>query len=223
MNREVKNMNSYLLKLGSNMSDIRNSLSYTQEEFANLLGISRPTVIKIEQDPTKMTKNIAMALFTGTEAVIEENKYKLSTIDPNNYANAENAIKLISTVGSSAAILSTGTLLASIATLPIMGLSGILLGATSFAALSGFINKRKKNSKVTKETEGELVENAQKSIDIDKLKELWDVQTANKILNAAKDSINKKEKECLLYFELEEWNSRIFMKKINDGEIDPRT
>lgn len=213
-------MNSYLLKLGSNMPDIRNSLSYTQEEFANLLGVSRPTIIKIEQDPTKMTKNIALALFTGTEAIVEENKYKLSDIDPNNYANAESAIKLIARIGSSAAILSTGTLLASIAALPIMGLSGILLGASSFAAISGFINKKKKNSKVTKETQGELVENTRKSIDLDKLNELWNVQTANKILNAAKDSIYKKEKECLSYFELEEWNSRIFLKKINDGEID---
>ncbi|OHX51663.1 helix-turn-helix domain-containing protein [Planococcus faecalis] len=213
-------MNSYLLKLGSNMSDIRNSLSFTQEEFANLLGVSRPTIIKIEQDPTKMTKNIAMALFTGTEAIVEENKYKLSDIDPNNYANAESAVKLIAKIGSSAAILSTGTLIASFAAIPIMGLSSILLGASSFAALSGFINKKKKNSKVTKDTEGELVEKARKSIDLDKLNELWNAQTANKILNAAKDSIYKKEKECLLYFELEEWSSRIFLKKINDGEID---
>lgn len=212
-------MNGYLLELGSNMSDIRNSLSYTQEEFANLLGVSRPTIIKIEQDPTKMTKNIAMALFVGTEAIIEENKYRLMNINPENYADAESAIKLISNVSSSAAILSTGTLLASIAALPIMGLSGILLGATSFAALSGFINKRKKHSKATKETEGDLAKIAQKNIDLDKLKELWDVQTANKILNAAKESINKKEKECLAYFDLEEWNSRLFLKKINEGEI----
>lgn len=213
-------MNHYLLKLGSNFSDLRNTLSYTQEEFAKLLGVSRPTIIKIEQDPTKMTKNTALALFTGIQAIIEENIYSLKSIDPTNYQTADSAIKLIAKVGSSAAILSTGTLLTSIATIPVAGMSGILLGATSFAALSGFINKRKKKSKDAKEDESKLIENVQKSIDLDKLKDLWNAQTADKILNAAKDSILKKEKECLALFELEEWNSRIFLEKINEGEID---
>lgn len=213
-------MNHYLLKLGSNLSDLRNTLSYTQEEFANLLGVSRPTIIKIEQDPTKMTKNFALALFTGVQAIIEENTYNLKSIDPTHYSTADSAIKLIAKVGSSAPILSTGTLLTAIATIPVAGISGILLGATSFAALSGFINKRKKKSKNPIEDEAKLMENVQKSIDLDKLKDLWNAQTADKILNAAKDSILKKEKECLALFELEEWNSRIFLEKINEAEID---
>lgn len=213
-------MNRYLLKLGSNLSDIRNTLSYTQEEFANLLGVSRPTIIKIEQDPTKMTKSVALALFTGVQGVLKENEYNLKSIDPTKYQTADSAIRLIAKVGSSAAILSTGTLLTSIATLPIAGLSGILLGATSFTALRGVINKKRKKAKEVKEDEGILMESVQKSIDFDKLKDFWNVQTADKILGAAKESIQKKEKECMVLFELEEWNSRIFLKKINEGEIE---
>lgn len=213
-------MNRYLLKLGSNLSDIRNTLSYTQEEFANLLGVSRPTIIKIEQDPTKMTKSVALALFTGVQGVLEENEYNLKSIDPTKYQTADSAVRLIAKVGSSAAILSTGTLLTAIATLPIAGLSGILLGATSFTALSGFINKKRKQAKEGKEDEVILKENVQKSIDFNKLKDFWNVQTADKIVGAAKESIQKKAKECLAFFELEEWNSRIFLKKINEGEIE---
>ncbi|OXS74244.1 helix-turn-helix domain-containing protein [Domibacillus enclensis] len=209
-------MNRYLLELGSNISNIRNCLSFTQEEFAQALGISRPTVIKIEQDPTKMTKNIALAMFVAVQAEIETNKQALDSMKTSDYANPEKAIKLISGVASGATMVSSGALTVGIASLPLAGLIGL---GTAMSTVGNVLNKLKKNKKSEEESNEELKQ-LQKKIDIESLKGLWNEQTAEKIINMAKENLIKKEKECLACFDLERWSNKEYVERIIEGSVE---
>ena len=78
-------MNQYLVILGTNIPEIRNVMNLTQEELANMMGVSRPTIVKLEQDPSKLSKALAYALFGSVTFEIKkknktDSKYRLFKI-----------------------------------------------------------------------------------------------------------------------------------------------
>lgn len=49
-------MNYFVQGLGSQISEIRNLLGWTQKDLAKKIGISRSSIVKIENDPANMKK-----------------------------------------------------------------------------------------------------------------------------------------------------------------------
>lgn len=74
-------MNTYLFHLGCQLVEIRRLLNWTQDDLAKRVGVSRPVIVNIENDPEKMTKNIALAMFVNIKGELQIRKSKLSTID----------------------------------------------------------------------------------------------------------------------------------------------
>ena len=101
-------MNNYLLSLGSSFTDIRQILNLTQEDLANLIGVSRPTIVKIEQDPSRLTRTVAYAFFISVSYELQKRKIEVEKIDPEKYKTPEamdafvNAIKRASFLTSGA-------------------------------------------------------------------------------------------------------------------------
>lgn len=56
-------MNRYLLTLGARLPHIRKELGLTQQEMADLVGVSRITIHKMEKDPMMMTQLFAQSMF----------------------------------------------------------------------------------------------------------------------------------------------------------------
>lgn len=212
-------MNSYLIEVGSNIDVMRKSMGMTQDEFANLLGVSRPTLTKIEQDPTKLTKNVALSLFVALQAEFEANKYRVNQIDPSEFNEVKDTVRFLTLVGSSTPILTKSLFVASLSSLGIPGLASIFLAGFSLAKLSGLIPKKQNRSQKLKDSKDLTFEQVNKEIDLDETKLHWNEDVAEKVLEKAIGSITEKEKECLKYLGLEEWNSRVFVEKIETGNL----
>lgn len=56
-------MNSMLTRMATNLPKTRQELGWTQADLAKRTGISRPVVVAVEKDPSKMTKTYALAIF----------------------------------------------------------------------------------------------------------------------------------------------------------------
>ena len=76
-------MNYYITGLGSQISEIRNLLGWTQEDLAEKIGISRSSIVKIENDPTSMKKYIAFSLYLVVTDEVKRRKNEAKRIDFN--------------------------------------------------------------------------------------------------------------------------------------------
>jgi DNA-binding XRE family transcriptional regulator len=76
-------MNYYITGLGSQISEIRNILGWTQEDLAKKIGISRSSIVKIENDPTNMKKYIAYSLYLVVTDEVKRRKNEAKGIDFN--------------------------------------------------------------------------------------------------------------------------------------------
>jgi DNA-binding XRE family transcriptional regulator len=76
-------MNYYITGLGSQISEIRNILGWTQEDLAKKIGISRSSIVKIENDPTNMKKYIAYSLYLVVTDEVKRKKSEFKKIDFN--------------------------------------------------------------------------------------------------------------------------------------------
>ncbi|MFW6029724.1 MAG: helix-turn-helix transcriptional regulator [Halanaerobiales bacterium] len=124
-------MEDYLFKLGSHFKEIRNLLDWTQEDIASKIGVSRNTIVNIEQNPFNMKKTIAYSLYMIVYKEINERKKELDNIDFSNWDknNREDIIKKFTKVGLTGAALSSSIL---------FPVTGAILG--SIAVTSSFLN-----------------------------------------------------------------------------------
>lgn len=77
-------MDKYLYHLGSKVVEIRKLLHFTQEDFSKLIGISRPTLINIEREPSRLTKTIGLAFVSSLFYEIrrrQEESYNVNYVD----------------------------------------------------------------------------------------------------------------------------------------------
>jgi len=70
-------MNNYLLRLGWKLVEIRGVLNWTQDELAKRIGVSRPVIVKIEKDASRMSKNIVLAMFVAIKGELQIRKRKI--------------------------------------------------------------------------------------------------------------------------------------------------
>lgn len=72
-------MNTYLIMLAGQVEKIRKIMDWTQADLCAAIGISRPVLSKIENDPTKLSKTVALALFTALFGELEKRRLHLMT------------------------------------------------------------------------------------------------------------------------------------------------
>ncbi|PPD50711.1 MAG: hypothetical protein CTY12_09270 [Methylotenera sp.] len=207
--------NKFLIELGIHLPEIRNQFSLTQEEFSSLLGISRPTLIKIEQDPTRLTKTIAMTLYVAVQYLIEKDKVMLNNLKPENYEKVDSVPQLLQTIASTTSISSSSILGGTIGVL-----GGKVLSNVSMSSIGSFLGKIKKKS--TSEDSGALEHSSLKSellksIDFEALSKVWDNKSASALIENNLSAVNKKEKNCLQFFNLESWNVIEFMNQLEES------
>lgn len=124
--------NSYITELGMHFKDIRNLMNWTQKDIADKLGISRNTVINIEQNPTTMKKTIAYSLYLVVITELDKRKDRAENIDYSKI-NTDDKEEIKSTfykLGLTGTLLSSGILLPALVTI-LGGAVGGLLGIFS--------------------------------------------------------------------------------------------
>ncbi|MHC0037738.1 helix-turn-helix domain-containing protein [Pseudoneobacillus sp. C159] len=185
-------MNSYLLMLGSSIPEIRLILGLSQDELANMIGISRPTVIKIEQDPSKLTKTFAFALFVVVANELKKRTRKLEEIRINDDMDGAEVVSYVmneiykvhhpswpSTIGDA-------------------------IGGTAGAIIATMLKSLAKNKSTT--------------YSVSKQKILWDQEMTKKTLDSVKKTFSEEKTRILNFFQITDFNIEQFVKKVEDGE-----
>lgn len=194
-------MNNYLLLLGSNVSEIRQILNLSQEELANKLGISRPTIVKLEQDPSRFTKTLALALFMVVSYEISKRIRNLSNINPKDYKDPENFDKLVKTLTLSSA-LSTGAITS--AAVASLGRGMPKIGAI-VAGISALYMLKSKKSKANESRETPTAEN-------------WNEEQGKKLITEIKNVLLADQNKLLKCFNLNSFSIEEFIKAIDTAE-----
>ena len=144
-------MNYFVQGLGSQVSEIRNILGWTQEDLAEKIGISRSSIVKIENDPTSMKKYIAFSLYLIVTDEVKRRKNEAKRIDFNKKTE-EIVEQLKDKVGISSKLVSSSVLY--------RGLGGALAGM----AINLFKDKK---SNLEKDKIKEITDKTIKKIEVE--------------------------------------------------------
>ena len=190
-------MNGYLFYIGSNMAEVRRVMNLTQEELSGLMGVSRPTVIKLEQDPSKMTKALGFALFGAVVIEMQARKRRVEKISPYEYRSAERIGSFVEDVREASGISISG--LGKIAT---VGLGKLVPGIGSLLS-----EGLKKGWKPLKDY---ALVNLKENVH-------WDEEKAAQIIIAVKKMLTAGEKRLLECFKLEALTLEQFGEELEKG------
>lgn len=190
-------MNNYLLLLGSNVAEVRQILNLTQEDLAHKMGVSRPTIVKLEQDPSRLTKTLAFAFFVAVSYEMKTRIKNVKNLDPKDYKNPEKIKSFIDAIKGTS-LLPIGTL-ATAATLSLGGLiPGIGAAIVASAGATGILKALKKKS-----PEAELK---------------WDEEKAKKIIEEVQNKLIEDQKRVVGCFQLNALEIEQFVERIEEGE-----
>ena len=85
-------MNPFLYNLGVNLKQIRELLGLTQVILAEKSGISKPTIVAIEGEPSRLSRAQALALLFVITSELDKRESAAKTIDYSNIASAAAAL-----------------------------------------------------------------------------------------------------------------------------------
>jgi DNA-binding XRE family transcriptional regulator len=191
-------MNGYLLMLGGNFPEIRKILNLTQEDLANKMGLSRPTIVKIEQDPSKLTKTISFAFFVSVTYEINKRIREIGNIKPQDYANLENLDGFIARLGSSSYI--SGGALASLTTLVIGPIVPEIRKMITKGIREGWDSFKKDSLHPLN----------------DGIK--WSADKPQKVIDAVQKKLLEDQKKILLCFQIHSLDIEEFVAKVEEGD-----
>ena len=194
-------MNNYLIMLGSNFPDIRQLLNLTQEDLANKMGVSRPTIVKIEQDPSRLTKTLAFAFFVSISYEIKKRIKEVKEINPSAYKSPDSLNTYIKVI-SGTSLLSAGTIAATATRNLGAVLPGIGVAIATAAGIKWGLKALKGN--VKNEVEQKIK---------------WDEEKAKKVLEEVQKKLLEDKTRLLSYLELSSLDISQFVEKINNNEI----
>lgn len=197
-------MNYYLMMLGSNFTEIRQLLNLTQEDLANKIGVSRPTIVKIEQDPSRLTKTLAFAFFIAISYEINKRIKEVKKINPSTYKNPETLNTFIKVISGSS-LLSVGAIAATAS----RGLGAVLPGIGAVIATAAGIKWGLKALK--SDNKNDLEQNIK-----------WDEEKAKKVLEEILNKLLEDQTRLLSYLELNSLDITQFVEKIISNEITER-
>lgn len=189
-------MNNYLLLLGSNVAEIRQILNLTQEDLAHKMGVSRPTIVKLEQDPSRLTKTLAFAFFVAVSYEMKTRIKNVKNLDPKDYKNPEK-LKIFIDEIKVTSLLPIGTLVTA-ATLSLGGLIPGIGAIIAGAGAAGILKSMKK-----KLPEAELK---------------WDEEKAKKIIEEVQNKLIEDQKRVVSCFQLNALEIEQFVERIQEGE-----
>lgn len=196
-------MNAYLLLLGSHVAEIRQILNLTQEELAKMMGVSRPTIVKLEQDAEKMTKSLAFSLFGASAIEMKKRLKNLKKINPEDYKDIGKIGLLAEDLKSSASLSISGMGIAAA-----KGLGSVIPGIGSIVSAG-----LKTGWKTFKDnTVNSLKENVH-----------WDKDKAKLIVESVEHKLLDDEKKLLDCFKIESLDIELFgevMEKGEDSDFD---
>jgi len=191
-------MNFYLVHLGGKVAEVRNILNLTQEELAKMMGVSRPTIVKLEQDHNKMTKALALTLFGAAAIEMKKRLKNLRAINPKDYKDLETIGVLVENLKSASSLSISN--MGAIAT---KGL-GVLIPGIGSIVSSGLKHGWKS---IKDKTVTNLKENAH-----------WDVDKAEKIVESVERKLLEEEKRLLECFKLDSLDIELFGEELEKGE-----
>ncbi|WP_096156461.1 helix-turn-helix domain-containing protein [Bacillus sp. FJAT-45066] len=194
-------MNNYLIMLGSNFTDIRQLLNLTQEDLANKMGVSRPTIVKIEQDPSRLTKTLAFAFFVSISYEIKKRIKEVKNINPSAYKSPD-SLNTYMKVISGTSLLSAGTIAATATRSLGAVLPGIGVAIATAVGIKWGLKALKGN--VKNEVEQKIK---------------WDEEKAKKVLEEVQKKLLEDKTRLLSYLELSSLDISQFVEKINNNEI----
>lgn len=200
-------MNLYLTHLASHLPQIRQQLDITQEDLSKLMGISRPTLVKVENEHEKFTHAMACCLYVALTAQLEKDKRLINELRHEKYSTLKNLesllmnTKKLSTMSPSAVRNTLMTMNIVPGALKEKGLGLITAG---FKGAKNLV-QRKKSS------EEEVIQEDYLDEDLDKY--------AVDYLNLLEKEIIEKEKFCLHVFQLETWSSLELIENIQKHNL----
>ncbi|MGG3557845.1 helix-turn-helix domain-containing protein [Peribacillus frigoritolerans] len=190
-------MNNYLLLLGNNISEVRQILNLTQEDLAHKMGVSRPTIVKLEQDPNRLTKTLAFAFFIAVSYEMNIRIKNVKNLNPKEYKNPDRLKKFIDEIKKSS-LLPIGA----ISTAATFSLGGLIPGIgaiiASAAGATSILNSLKKKSP-------------------EDLK--WDEEKAKKMIEEVQKKLLEDQRKIVVCFQLNALEIEQFVEKIDEGEI----
>ena len=189
-------MNTFLFHMATHLRELRELMNWKQDDLAKNIGVSRPSLIAIENDGLHLEKTVALAIFSVVASEIAERRERLESLSFREWSHPDQQSELIMALGSlgltgrffgvSAAAFSTSAL--------ITGAGAGLIAATGLlgAKLASYLSK----PKVKDSSE----------ISPDQLK---DISQKSFLL------LESKVKACL---GVETWDLREFRRKMEDAE-----
>lgn len=199
-------MNLYLTHLASHLPQIRQQLDITQEDLSKLMGISRPTLVKVENEHEKFTHAMAGCLYVALTAQLEKDKRLIHELRSEKYSTLKKLESLLVNT-KKLSTLSPSTMRSSIMTMH--ALPNALKEKSIGLVTAGFkgaksLVKRKKN-------EEDLNPEDYLDKDLDKY--------AVDYLNLLEKEIIEKEKFCLHVFQLAAWSSLELIENIQKHNL----
>lgn len=200
-------MNLYLTHLASHLPQIRQQLDITQEDLSKLMGISRPTLVKVENEHEKFTHAMACCLYAALTAQLEKDKRLIKELRKKEYSTLKNLegllmnTKKLSTMSPSAVRNTLMTMNIVPGALKEKGLGLITAG---FKGAKNLVQRKKIS-------EEEVVQEDYLDEDLDKY--------AVDYLNLLEKEIIEKEKFCLHVFQIETWSSLELIENIQKHNL----
>lgn len=201
-------MNNYLQSLGSQITEIRQILEISQVDLANMMGVSRPTIVKLEQDPSKLNIALAYALFGSVAYDIYKRIQKTETLDPNQYKETGQMLGYLEKIGqfsrvdvSSLKRLTSNAFITLAKKVPTISISSV-------ASIWGAFNRGKvkeESLKFAKEIGEEMS---------------WNLEAAKTMKSVTITKLKSDQEALLLIFNLKEFDIIAFNEEIKKGE-DP--
>ena len=190
-------MNNYIFSIATNVTEVRKIFDITQDYLAEMMGVSRPTVVKIEKDPSKMTKALAFAYFCGVTIEINKRIDNVKNIKPSDYKSKKDlqnlSLDIYRIVGSYATFnwiwnISTGKYLP--------GIANFLLAT--------YIKKQKKSN------ENSIV-NSLKNIE-------WSEDKSEEVIKNLRNKLNDDLQKIIELFYLDDLDINQFGREIEKAE-----
>ncbi|MBU9713202.1 helix-turn-helix transcriptional regulator [Evansella tamaricis] len=193
--------NDYLYLVGLNLEQIRELLNLTQEELATKMGVSRPTIVKIEQDPSRLNKQLAFAFFVAVTYEIRVRIRKVEELDPRAYSTPETIGKFTNAI-SGASLMPINNLSKIAPTT--LGKVGAGIGFAIAAAAGQKFAERLMKKKASE--------------DDPRLEISWDEEKAEKMIKVVKNRIFKAHDSILDCLHLTSFDIIRFVEKVEEGE-----
>lgn len=200
-------MNLYLTHLASQLPKIRQQLDITQEDLSKLMGISRPTLVKVEKEYEKFTHAMAICLYVAITAQLEKDKRLINELR-NEKASKSKKFESILLSSPKFATLSPSAMRSSFMTLHKMPKDlkdkGLSLLTAGVKGTKGLLRGKKK-------VEEEINQDDYLDEEFDKF--------AGDYLNSLEKEIIENEETCLNVFQLKTWSSLELIENIQKHNL----